>query len=220
MNETTPSIDVKVEDSVDIPTPSGVPPTNDDDENFPSPFSSPTFSAPYAGITKSPSASPTSLIRDNSQGEFDQHMSSTSILVTAAGVINPMKAAGFFSEWFHLRAILQQYLPDDFLQWRLHVHRDFLTFLSDGQQQSLSTLYDTIYWDGAFSNCLQNLVLWLNTKWMTCLGILINNAMRTLNRQGQLVPHTSNRWNRTKELITSHPMEIEYAGDNTSAPNS
>ena len=64
-------------------------------------------------------------------------MSSTSILVTAAGVIHPMKAAGFFSEWFHLRAILQQYLPDDFLWWRLRVHRDFSTFLSDGQQQSV-----------------------------------------------------------------------------------
>ena len=64
-------------------------------------------------------------------------MSSTSILVTAAGVIHPMKAAGFFSGWFHLRTILQQYLPNDFLQWRLHVHRDFSTFMSDGQQQSV-----------------------------------------------------------------------------------
>ena len=48
-----------------------------------------------------------------------------------------MKAAGFFSSWFHLRAILQQYLPDDFLHWRLRVHHDFSMFLSDGQQQNV-----------------------------------------------------------------------------------
>ena len=137
INETTPWIDVKVEDNFDVPTPSDVPTNNADDKNVPSSFSSPTFDAPYAWATKSPSASPATSIRDNLQGELDHPMSSTSILVTAAGVVQPMKAVGFFSGWFHLRTILQQYLPNDFLQWRLHVHRDFSTFMSDGQQQSV-----------------------------------------------------------------------------------
>ena len=137
INETTPWIDVKVEDNFDVPTPSDVPTNNADDKNVPSSFSSPTFDAPYAWATKSPSASPATSIRDNLQGELDHPMSSTSILVTAAGVVQPMKAIGFFSGWFHLRTILQQYLPNDFLQWRLHVHRDFSTFMSDGQQQSV-----------------------------------------------------------------------------------
>ena len=48
-----------------------------------------------------------------------------------------MKAAGFFSAWFQLRVILQQYLPYDFLHWRLQVHRDFSIFLSEGQQQNV-----------------------------------------------------------------------------------
>lgn len=136
INETTPSIDVKVEDGNDHPTPTRVPTVIDEDD-FPTPSSSPMFNAPYVGAYENPSSAPAASIRDNSQGEVNLQPSSTSILVTAAGVVHPMKAAGFFSSWFHLRAILQQYLPDDFLHWRLRVHHDFSMFLSDGQQQNV-----------------------------------------------------------------------------------
>ena len=60
INKNMPSIDIKVEDSFDAPTPPSEVPTNnaDNDKNFPSSFSYPTFDAPHAEPTKSPSASP------------------------------------------------------------------------------------------------------------------------------------------------------------------
>ena len=65
-----------------IPTPSGVP-TNDDDENFPSSLSPPTCNAPHAEITKYTLAAPAASIQHNSRGKYDHHMSSTSTFETA-----------------------------------------------------------------------------------------------------------------------------------------
>ena len=119
--------------------------TNKDD-TFPSPFSQHNSNKPYVVTAKISSVGPAAaLIQENSRGKLDLQTSSASFLVTMAGVVHPMKAVRFFSAWFQLRVILQQYLSNDSLHWCLQVHWDFSIFLSEGQQQNVVNSLPNIF---------------------------------------------------------------------------
>ena len=80
-NGTSPSVDVKIEDGIDAPTPADDHTIEDD--KFPSPFFQPSLKMPYVVREKTPSVAPAAaLIRDNSRGELDLQTSSASFLVT------------------------------------------------------------------------------------------------------------------------------------------
>ena len=97
-------------------------------------------------MAKNPSVAPAAAsIQENSRGKLDLQTSSASFLVTMAGVVHPMKAVRFFSAWFQLRVILQQYLSNDSLHWCLQVHWDFSIFLSEGQQQNVVNSLPNIF---------------------------------------------------------------------------